>query len=369
MDAEIKKLAKTLVSYSIKIKRDDRVFISYEGENAKSLVLALIREVYAAGGVPYAEVRDSQVQRELLMGMAEEQAEFITEIELARMKGMDAFIAVRGGDNVSELSDVPPSKMNMWGRVTKPLLDYRVNHTRWVVLRYPCASMAQLAGMSKTAFEDFFFEVCNLDYGKMSKAMDKLVKRMNMTDIVRITGPGTDLSFSIKDIPAVKCDGERNIPDGEVYTAPVKNSVNGTLSVNTSSEEQGFTFDNIRFEFEDGKIINATSNNDKRINELLDTDEGARYIGEFSLGVNPYILHPMKDTLFDEKISGSFHFTPGNAYEDADNGNRSAVHWDLVTIQRPDYGGGYIWFDGELILKEGLFVPKDLLCLNPENLK
>jgi aminopeptidase len=369
MDSRIKQLAKNLVSYSTKIKRNDRVLISYEGENAKPLVLALIREVYAAGGVPYAEVRDSQVQRELLMGMTEEQAAFTTEIELARMKGMDAFIAVRGGDNASELSDVPPSKMNLWGRVSRPLFDYRVNHTKWVVLRYPVASMAQLAGMSKTAFEDFYFDVCNLDYGKMSKAMDKLVQRMNVTDIVRITGPGTDMSFSIKDIPAVKCDGERNIPDGEVYTAPVKNSINGVLSVNTPSEEQGFTYDDVRFEFEDGKIIKATSNNDDRINDLLDVDEGARYIGEFSLGVNPYILHPMKDTLFDEKISGSFHFTPGNAYEDADNDNRSAIHWDLVTIQRADYGGGYIWFDGELVLKDGVFVPKDLLCLNPENLK
>ena len=369
MDNRIKKLAKNLVSYSTKIQPNERVLISYEGETAKPLVLALIREVYAAGGVPYAEVRDSQVQRELLIGMTEDQASFTNEIELARMKGMDAFIAVRAGDNVSELSDVPSSKMNLWNRVTRPLLDYRINHTKWVVLRYPVASMAQLAGMSKTAFEDFYFNVCNLDYGKMSKAMDSLVARMNKADLIRITGPGTDLSFSIKDIPAIKCDGERNIPDGEVYTAPVKNSVNGVLSINTPSEEQGFTYDNIRFEFEDGKIVNATSNDEKRINELLDTDEGARYIGEFSLGVNPFIMHPMRDTLFDEKISGSFHFTPGNSYEDADNGNRSAVHWDLVTIQRADYGGGYIWFDGELILKEGLFVPEDLLCLNPVNLK
>ena len=369
MDNRIKKLAKNLVSYSTKIQPNERVLISYEGETAKPLVLALIREVYAAGGVPYAEIRDSQVQRELLIGMTEDQASFTNEIELARMKGMDAFIAVRAGDNVSELSDVPPSKMNLWNRVTRPLLDYRINHTKWVVLRYPAASMAQLAGMSKTAFEDFYFNVCNLDYGKMSKAMDALVARMNRTDLIRITGPGTDLSFSIKDIPAIKCDGERNIPDGEVYTAPVKNSVNGVLSINTPSEEQGFTYDNIRFEFEDGKIVKATSNDEKRINELLDTDEGARYIGEFSLGVNPFIMHPMRDTLFDEKISGSFHFTPGNSYEDADNGNRSAVHWDLVTIQRADYGGGYIWFDGELILKEGLFVPEDLLCLNPVNLK
>jgi len=366
MDNKIELLAKNLVSYSTKIKKGEKALISYEGEAVKPLVLELIRKVYGAGGVPYAEVRDSQVQRELLLGMTEDQAAFTNEIELARMKGMDAYIAIRGGDNASELSDVDAEKMGIWNRVTRPVLDYRVNHTKWVVLRYPVASMAQLAGMSQAAFEDFYFDVCNLDYKKMSKAMDSLVKRMEKTDQVHIKGPGTDLTFSIKGMKAVKCDGERNIPDGEVYTAPIMDSVNGTLSVNTVSEEMGFTYENIRFKFKNGKIVNATANDTKRINGLLDTDGGARYIGEFSLGVNPYILRPMKDTLFDEKIAGSFHFTPGNAYEDADNGNRSAIHWDLVTIQREDYGGGEIRFDGELIRKEGLFVTKDLLCLNPD---
>ena len=369
MDPRIQKLAKSLVTYSTEIKPGERVLVSYEGEAVKPLILAVIREVYAVGGIPYAEVRDSQIQREILLGATEEQAAFLNEIELARIKGMDAFIAVRGGDNASELSDVPSATMNLWNRTMRPVLDYRVNHTKWVVLRYPVASMAQLAGMSRTAFEDFYFDVCNLDYAKMNKAMDSLAARLKSADKVRVTGPGTDLNFSIKDIDVVKCSGECNIPDGEVYTAPIRDSVNGILSVNTVSEEQGFTFENIRLEFKDGKIVDATANDTDRINELLDTDEGARYIGEFSIGLNPYILHPMKDTLFDEKIAGSFHFTPGNAYEDADNGNRSAVHWDLVTIQREDYGGGEIWFDGELIRKDGLFVPKDLYCLNPENLK
>ncbi|MFR1366582.1 aminopeptidase, partial [Lentihominibacter sp.] len=188
-------------------------------------------------------------------------------------------------------------------------------------------------------------------------------------DKVTIKGPGTDLSFSIKDIPAIKCGGECNIPDGEVYTAPVKDSINGIISYNTPSEEQGFTFENIIFEIKNGKIIKASSNNNDRINKLLDTDEGARFFGEFALGVNPYILHPMKDTLFDEKIAGSFHLTPGAAYEDAFNGNKSAVHWDLVTIQRPEYGGGEIYFDNKLIRKDGIFTLPELECLNPENLK
>src|SRR5690606_32848804 len=239
---------------------------------------------------------------------------------------------------------------------------------KWVVLRYPNPSMAQLAGMSTEAFEDFYFRVCNLDYAKMDRAMDPLKELMDRTDRVRIVGPGTDLSFSIKGIGAVKCSGRRNIPDGEVYTAPVRDSVNGTISFNVPSVYNGFKYENVRLTFRDGRIVEASANDTARINALLDTDEGARFVGEFSLGFNPHILHPMNDILFDEKIAGSLHFTPGQAYEEADNGNRSAIHWDLVLIQRPEYGGGEVWFDDVLIRKDGRFVHPALEGLNPERL-
>jgi len=229
--------------------------------------------------------------------------------------------------------------------------------------------MAQLANKSTEAFEDFYFEVCTLDYSRMSKAMDALKTRMEQADQVHLQGPGTDLHFSIKGIGAVKCDGTHNIPDGEVYSAPVRESVQGVIAYNAASTYLGTTFQNVRFEFKDGKIVQADANNNRKLTEILNTDEGARYIGEFALGLNPYILSPMLDTLFDEKIAGSFHLTPGGAYEQTDNGNRSQVHWDLVCIQRPEYGGGEIHFDGELIRKDGLFVPPDLQPLNPENLK
>jgi aminopeptidase len=245
----------------------------------------------------------------------------------------------------------------------------RVKHTKWVVLRYPSASMAQLANMSTEAFEDFYFDVCNLDYAKMEEAMEPLLQLMKSTDKVRITAPGTDLSFSIKGIGAKKCSGHRNIPDGEVFSAPVRDSVQGTITYNTPSVYSGVTFENISFTFKDGQIVEASSNDTAKLNEILDSDEGSRYIGEFSLGFNPYILHPMKDTLFDEKIAGSLHFTPGQAYEETDNGNRSAVHWDLVLIQRPEYGGGEVYFDDRLIRKDGMFVIPELETLNPENLK
>ena len=249
----------------------------------------IIKDTYACGAFPYVEIRDSAISREIMLGCEEAQIRFLNEYQLAQMKGMQAYIAVRAGDNSSELADVPSEKLNLYSTVTQPVLDYRVNKTKWAVLRYPNASMAQLAGTSQEAFEDFYFDVCTLDYQKMSKAMDALVELMNKTDRVQLKGPGTDLTFSIKGIPAVKCAGECNIPDGEVYTAPVRDSVNGVISYNTPSEEQGFTFENIVFHVKDGKITEASSNNNKRINELLDTDEGARYFGEFALGVNPYI--------------------------------------------------------------------------------
>jgi aminopeptidase len=371
MDERIKVLAQSLVNYSMKVKQGDKVYVNYAGASTQDLARQLVKEVYKAGGVPFVHYIDPKLQREQLLHCTEEQMSLMAKIDGAEMEQMDCYVSVRGTENISELADVPSDKMKIYETyyVTPVHHNIRVPKTRWVVLRYPNASMVQLSNTSVEAFEDFYFNVCNLDYAKMGVAMRPLVDYMNRTDRVRIVGPGTDLSFSIKNIPAVPCDGERNIPDGEVYTAPVRDSVNGTLNYNTPAVFQGYTYENISFTFENGKIVKATANDTEKINHVLDTDEGARYIGEFAIGVNPYVLKPMKDTLFDEKIMGSFHFTPGNCYEDeAPNGNHSAIHWDLVCIQTPEYGGGEIYFDDVLIRKDGRFVVKELECLNPENL-
>ena len=369
MDQRDKKLSELLINYSCRLKKDEKILIDYSGKDCLPLIRQLVRDAYNAGAKPFVTASDSTVTREILLGADEDQLRFLNEYELFRMKGMDAYIAVRSSDNTAELSDVPGEQLSLYSKMTNPTLNYRVDHTKWVILRYPNGSMAQQANMSQEAFADFFYDVCTLDYAKMSHAMDPLKELLEKTDKVHITGPGTDLTFSIKGIGAVKCDGGCNIPDGEVYTAPVKDSVNGVITYNTASLEQGFTYENICFHVENGKIIDATANSTERINKLLDTDEGARYFGEFSFGMNPYIMHPMKDTLFDEKIAGSFHLTPGMCYEDAPNGNKSAVHWDLVMIQRPEYGGGEIWLDDRLVRKDGLFVIPELEALNPENLK
>jgi aminopeptidase len=369
-DSRIEKLAKNLINYSVRLQKGEKVLIENFGLQ-RELVTALVKEAYAAGGYPFVSLKDHQVDRALLFGAEEEQYNMMAQFEANVMSQMDAYIGLRSGNNINELADVPDEKMKISGRTIgrKVHSEIRVPKTKWVVLRYPTSSMAQLAKMSTEGFEDFYFNVCNLDYGKMSDAMESLVELMNRTDKVHITGPGTDLTFSIKDIPAIKCAGQLNIPDGEVYTAPVRNSVNGFITYNTPSPYQGFTFENVKLTFKDGKIVEATSNDSERINKIFDTDEGARYIGEFAIGVNPYILHPMQDILFDEKIDGSFHFTPGQCYDVAPNGNNSNIHWDMVNIQRPDYGGGEIYFDDVLIRKDGRFVLPELDVLNPENLK
>lgn len=370
MDERIKQLAGNLANYSCKVKENDKVYVQVFGEAAKDLARAVVKEIYKAKGLPFVHYTNQQLQREMLLNCTEEQLKIMAEVDSLEMSKMDCYIGIRGTENVSELSDVPGEKMALYDKyyATPVHHDIRVPKTRWVILRYPNGAMAQLSGMSTEAFEDFFFKVCTLDYSKMDRAMKSLVDYMNRTDKVRITGQGTDLTFSIKDIPAIPCAGELNIPDGEVFTAPVKDSINGKITYNTPSLYQGFTYENVCLEFENGRIINATANDTKRINEVFDTDEGARYVGEFAIGVNPYILKPMKDILFDEKIMGSIHFTPGNCYDEAPNGNTSAIHWDLVMIQTPEYGGGEIYFDDVLIRKDGRFVVPELECLNPENL-
>ena len=369
-DPRLQTLAANLVSHSVNVQPGENILIDLIGSELE-LGKCLIEEVAKRGGHPFVETSDRSILRSLLQNASKEQIELWSKLDQERMSQMQGYIAIRSGENVNELADVPEDKMRLYQQLySHPVhSEIRVKRTKWVVLRYPSASMAQLAKMSTEAFEDFYFNVCNLDYKRMEEAMTPLKELMDRTDRVRITGPGTDLSFSIKGIGSIKCAGERNIPDGELYTAPIRDSVQGTITYNAPSVNSGVTFENISFTFENGRIVKATANNTERINEILDTDEGARYIGEFSLGFNPYILHPMNDTLFDEKIAGSLHFTPGQAYDEADNGNRSAVHWDLVLIQRPEYGGGEVYFDDVLIRKDGIFVLPELDGLNPDKLK
>lgn len=365
-DPRLDKLAAILLDHSCRVKKGEHLLIEAFDLPETQLVCALIEGAASRGVIPVVSTKNNAVLRSLYRTATVESMKFAAGLERAQMEAVQNYIGVRGAANSSQHADVPQEKMDLyqehWWQTVHTQI--RISKTKWVVLRYPTDSFAQSAGMSTAAFEHFYFDVCTADYAAMQKAQEPLAARMRATDHVRIAGPGTELEFSIKNIPVILCYGERNIPDGEVFTAPVRDSINGVIRFNTQSRYQGTVFSEIEFEFKKGKIVRATANNTERINAILDSDEGARYCGEWSLGTNNRVRHPMLDTLFDEKIGGSFHLTPGNAYDIADNGNKSRIHWDLVLIQRPDYGGGEIWFDGELVRKDGRFVPKDLQGLN-----
>jgi aminopeptidase len=356
MDSRIIALARQLVT-SVNLQQGEKILI--ETTDVPSEVpVALVRACKEAGGYPVIRTIDSRVRKAEILATPKEFKEECARRDLEEMKTMDAYIAVRGGDNAFEMSDLPGELSAEYKQIRRPVIRYRVDKTKWCITRWPNGAMAQDAHMSTEAFEDFYFDACLVDYKAMTEAAKPLVELMNSTREVKIVAPGTELTFSIDGIPAVPCCGEKNIPDGEVYTAPVKNSVNGVISYNTPTVYMGIPFSNIRLEFKDGKIVSATcgSGDQAKLDAIFNTDDGAKYVGEFAMGINPKIRRPMCDILFDEKIGGSIHFTPGNAYQDAPNGNSSAIHWDLVLIMHKEYGGGEVYFDGQLIQKDGIFV-------------
>ncbi len=371
LDPRMQRLAELLVRHSVRVQPGEKVLIEAY-DIPTDMTVALIKAIDAAGGQPLVSTYQQPVLRALYQAASTEQMQLIGAVERQRMEGVQCYIGMRGSNNTAEMSDVSREKMDLyerhwWNHVHSQV---RVPKTKWVVLRWPSPAMAQSAGMSTETFEDYYFNVCaGVDYDAMQRAMEPLEALMRRTDKVHIKGPGTDLRFSIKDIGVVPCFGERNIPDGEIYTCPVKTSVEGTITYNCETLYRGTLFTNVHFAFSQGKIIKAEAGaNTAKLNEILDSDEGARYLGEWSFGVNPYISNPMRDTLFDEKIAGSFHLTPGQCYKEASNGNDSQIHWDIVCRQDPAVGGGEIWFDGVLVRKDGRFVLPELHGLNPEAL-
>lgn len=370
LDPRMQRLADVLVNYSMAVKPGEKVLVEAI-DIPNEFTKVLIHTIAKAGGRPLAMLKSVEVNRALMLTGTDEQWNLIADVERLQMENVQCYLGVRGNPNISELSDVsgPQQKLyekTVWTRVHH---EVRIKKTRWCVMRWPSASMAQMAEMSTEAFEDFYFNVCTLDYARMSRAMQPLAQLMMKTDRVRLKGPAdTDLSFSIKGIPAIPCDGKVNIPDGEVFTAPVKESVNGVIHYNCPTIYRGVTHSDVRLTFKNGKIVDATSTATKQLNEVFDTDPGARYVGEFAIGFNPYVTRAMKDILFDEKMAGSIHFTPGACYDEASNGNKSQIHWDLVMRQDPEAGGGELWFDDRLVRKDGRFLIDELKGLNPENL-
>ena len=358
--------AKTIVEYSCSVKSGENVLILAEGLEAKPLVLELVKEVYRAGANPFYDLIDTDVQKAFISGCNERQMEVYSEFSMQKLQQMQALIVISALESPDKYADIPLKQMSLFNNyyMQRCFYGYGVLNTKWIYVKYPTQSMARLFGQSQEAFEQYYFSVCTLDYAKLSASMDKLVNLFSKTDKVRILADGTDLTFSIRGITAQKSDGKNGLPDGEVFTAPVRNSANGVIRFNCPLYFRGTLLEDIRLVFENGKVVEATANDSARLNAILDLDENARYLGEFALSVNNRITSPMKDILFDEKIGGSLHLALGNAYITTDNGNHSSIHMDIVQIQRSEFGGGEVWFDGVLIRKDGKFVPEELAELD-----
>ena len=368
MEEKIKNLSRTIVNYSLALKENEKVLIMYQSTEERDLVMELIKEANRVGAICFTNFIDPIVSNYLTETTTEKRISLIRKYQEFEVDNFDAFIQICYRVNDFEGKNIKSSTTKAIGDACKKARDIRINHRKWVLLNYPSIIDAYKAKMTIHEFKEFAFNVMNVDYQEMSRKIKPLKELMEKTDKVRITSPnGTDITFSIKGIPAIPCVGNMNIPDGEIYTAPVKNSVNGKIVYNTPSPYQGKIYEDVSLTFENGKIVKAEcseSKDNERLNEIFNIDDGARYVGEFSFGLNPKILYPMGDILYDEKILGSIHFTPGSAYQDAYNGNDSSVHWDMVLIQRKDYGGGEIYFDDVLIRKDGEFVLEELKELN-----
>ena len=358
------KLAKIIVNHSLKVKDNERVLITYSGIESMPLVKSIVKEVLNVGGVCEVDYQNQDISNLIRENLTDERI----QSKVAKMKyeveNFDCFVRLCYCKSDYYDKNTPKLMKEKLMEELKPYKEIQINKRRWVLLNYPSIVDSNKAHMTPEEFYDFAFDTMTVDYDKMHHDMLPLKELMERTNKVRIVAPNTDITFSIRNLPAVICSGECNIPDGECFTAPVKESVNGTITYNVPSPYHGEIFENISLTFENGKIVKATSSNTEKMNEIFDTDEGARYVGEFSLGLNPVIMHPMGDILFDEKIAGSLHFTPGCCYDECNNGNKSNIHWDLVLIQREEYGGGEVYFDDVLIRKDGLFVLPELKNLN-----
>ncbi len=368
MDEKLRELARTIASYSIDVKKGEKVLITTQSLETRDFVIYLIDEITKLGGIPFVNVVDQRINSKLLEVTTDNRIDLVKKYSEFEVDTFDSFIHIKYRVNDYENKNISKEITKKMGRALMKTQDVRVNKRKWVLLNYPSELDSYKAKMPIDDFKKYALDVMTVDYRKLSNMIKPLKELMDKTDKVRIVSPGTDITFSIKGMKSVPCCGDKNIPDGELYSAPVKTSVNGKITYNTPSPYQGEIYTGVCLEFKDGKIIKATCNEDnEKLNEIFNSDEGARYIGEFSLGFNPKILYPMGDILYDEKILGSLHFTPGRAYKDCYNGNDSMIHWDMVLIQRSDYGGGEIYFDDILIRKDGKFVLEELKLLNFEN--
>jgi aminopeptidase len=367
----LEKLANQFMRQAIKVTPGDNVMVAYRGPEAFKLAEICAVEVLAAGAHPsYDDLSSAATNRDFI-GLSAEEMNARGQKALQRMKQMQCWIGIKDDDDQGKLR-LTTEELKNYNLAMRSEVNYRVDNTRWLIVAMPTEGFAKSCGMDVLPFEDFYLKACLVDYDAMSEAVKPLQEIMTKTRKVRIVSPAqeTDLTFELNGLKAHPCTGQKNIPDGECYTAPVRNSANGIIKFGPSIRD-GKYFSFIELAYKNGHIDGAEAKGQeetKQLNDFLDTDEGGRYIGEFAVNFNPFIQYPTGRILFDEKINGGIHLAAGNPLGETDNGNRSAIHWDMVHIQRPDFGGGELWFDDRLVRKDGLFVVPELLGLNPDKL-
>lgn len=362
------KLAERIVNYSIHVKPEEKVLVQYSDCDDEFLE-CLQKEILKARAYPFFKCINRALHKNELIIGNQKLFELKTKYDEVLYRDMDCIILIGGSNNIYDYANVNTKIKEIYDKIYTQCIHFDIRiKKRWVLLRYPSASFAQLAEMGTKEFEQYFFDVCSLDYEKMDKACVALKKLMERSDRVKIVAPGTHLEFSIKGLPAIICSGQCNLPDGEVYTAPVKDSINGEITFNVPAMQGGLKFENIHLTFKNGKVVNFDCNNNKEFEKILNLDDGSRYVGEFSFGINPYVTKSINDILFDEKMCGSLHMALGCSYDDCNNTNKSVLHWDLILNQTPEYGGGEIWLDGVKVRENGKFILPELVALNPENL-
>jgi len=351
MDKRWSQLGDLLVNYSMAVQPGEKVMIAFVELETYPLVHAVYQACILAGAFPQVQFLSEELNRLVLKHGSPDQIGWVPEIEAYGMEWADVYLGLRGEHNLDVFWDIPAEKLSLLRKAMGKISTARWEKTRWCVLRVPNAALAHQAGVDEETITDMFFNACFLDWPTVSREWWRWAEVLNQGKHVRVVGKGTDLSFSIQGRTWDVADGHINMPDGEIATAPVESSVDGTIYFEFPGVLGGRLMPDINLSWKDGKLVEATSSTHQDfLRSVLDTDAGASLIGEFAIGTNPEVVHFCKDILIDEKIGGTIHIALGRAYPEVGGTNQSAIHWDIVKDMRQE---GEIYLDGELFFKNG----------------
>lgn len=357
-DQRIKKFAQILIDYSIFVKKGENVIIS-AGSLADELVLEVYKNVIKKGAYPLPEISLPGMSKLYFENASEEQLKKFPELSMHKIKHSQKYLGIYAPKDTRELRDIDPKKIGIREKVTNPLSDYVVNEKKKIrrcSTDFPTPALAKDAGMSYEAFKNFFFNAANQDWVKESKRLKKIHSLFKGANIIHIKAPGTDLKMSVKGRPLIVDDGKENMPGGEMFYAPIKESVEGHIKFTYPAVRSGKEVRGIRIEFKKGKVVKAkATKNEKFLKEMINLDKGSKYVGELGIGCNKKINRFTKNLLFDEKIGGTIHLALGMAYKECKGDNKSALHWDIVCDLRKN---GQIIADGKVIQNNGRWIFK-----------